>query len=86
MEDTRTYTLRIIIVCGLALAVGFLIGLYSVRLLVGRVDKGAKSNLVISGNTIMTKRMQAIKEAQKKGKDTYEFEVTGFHPVINNKN
>lgn len=61
--------------------IGFLFGWIGVNLSSFRSPKRANGYL-IGTNTIMIKRMQAIKEAQKQGKDNYEFEVLGFHPIL----
>lgn len=81
MESARTYTLRIILISAFFFCIGFLFGWNGVNLFSFRSPK--KSNLYLMGaNTTMAKRMQAIKEAQKQGRDDYGFEVSGFHPIL----
>jgi len=61
---------------------GFLIGIYGTNLIMNRSRRGVH-NLAIGGDTIMTKRSQVIKQAFREGKNTYEFEVAGPHPILN---
>jgi hypothetical protein len=63
--------------------VGFFVGSVIVNVsLSGKLKKGGNLYPGIVANTIMTKRMLAIKEAVKKGKNTYEFEISGLHPIL----
>jgi len=65
------------------LAFGFSIGFYSTNIAMAKIAKRNYRNFGKGGNTIMTRRMQAINQALKEGKDTYDFEVTGFRPILN---
>jgi len=81
MVSARAHTFQIIwalTVCLLA----FFLGL-GIANLSWRVHK-RRNNLypLMGANTIMTKRTQAIKQALKQNKDTYDFEFTGPHPAL----
>lgn len=86
MESARTHSFPLILIAFLFLALGFLVGFCAIHLSIRwRNNKEINQPLLMGGNTIMTKRMQAIRAAQKQGKDTYEFEVSGFPPILGNK-
>ncbi len=84
MESSRAHPFQIILVSVLCLVLGFLLGFVCVYLSANlRKNTKGNSGLPPGGDTIMLKRMQAIKAAQKSGKDEYEFEVSGPHPILN---
>jgi type IV secretory pathway VirB2 component (pilin) len=74
MESARPYPFRIILIAILFLGLGFILGYKAVSF--------KKARQFIGANTIMLKRMQAIEAAQRQGKNTYEFEVVGWHPIL----
>lgn len=88
MEGTRTHSLRIVLVSLVSLTLGFFVGAYAIGVYVKRskLNKRVNPNLYLGANTIMLRRMQAVKAAREAGRDTYEFEATGFYPIPGNKN
>lgn len=82
MESARTHSFRIISLSCAFLILGFLLGFYASRLSNLWCNEKPKEHLFASGSSITTKRMQAIKEAQRLGKDTYEFEILALHPIL----
>lgn len=82
MEGPRAHSFLIVAVLFLFLALGFLAGFYSVNLAASINAKNGLSQPLIGANSIAVKRMQAVNAALKSGRDTYEFEVSGFHPII----
>ncbi len=80
MERARTHPFRIILFYLFFLVLGFCVGFYTINLFSNKSNRKVNFYLQKGANTIMTKRMQAIKAAQRQGKDSYEFEVLGFIP------
>jgi hypothetical protein len=84
MEGSRTRTFRIILIASGFLIFGFCLGFYITDLvIISRGNKTASHYTPMGADNIMTKRMQAVKQARRDNKDTYEFEVSGFHPALN---
>ena len=79
MAGARPYTFRIILIYSLFLAFGLGVGFWGANVFLAKKSE----RLAIGANNIMAKRMRAIKEAQRKGNQEYEFEVLGFHPIFN---
>lgn len=79
MAGSRPYPYGIILLGAIFLASGFWLGFFGAKQV---WHKNSKPLLQIGANNIMAKRMQAINQALKKGKKEYEFEVTGFHPIL----
>lgn len=79
MAGQRSYTFRIILIYAAILVFGFGVGFLGANFFLAKKSE----RLSIGANNIMAKRMRAIKEARKKGSREYEFEVLGFHPILN---
>jgi len=79
MEGQRPYPYGIILAGVIFLALGFGLGFFGTKQV---LYKHSKPRLQIGANNIMAKRMRAINQALQQGKKEYEFEVTGFHPLL----
>lgn len=82
MVGTRTYTFQVIgaaIVCLL----GFFFGSGAADLARQVCRKEGNPQIVAGGNALMIKRTAAIKKAISEGRDSYDFEVSGFYPPLN---
>jgi len=81
MGSARTHSLSSIALLAFGiLFLGFGAGFLTTDLLLSRVGKN--SFLQLSAGGVRAKRMSAIKKAIEKGKNEYEFEVSGFRPIL----
>ncbi len=80
MDSARTRTYAIIFLALGVLAFGFWVGSLTTGLLLAKRNRN--SDLPFSAGRVMSKRMSAIKKAINEGRSEYEFEVSGFHPVL----
>lgn len=83
MEGSRTHSF-LIIGAAAVFILGFFCGLYAVgSLSPNSNDDDINKLLVIGADNIMMLRIKAIEEARRKGKQSYEFDVSGPHPAMN---
>jgi hypothetical protein len=83
MESARAHSFSLILIAFLFLALGFLAGFWGIHLFSrGSDNKEIKHYPAVAGDTIMHKRIEAIKEAQEQGRDDYEFEISGLQPIL----
>jgi len=61
------------------LAFGFGVGFFGANFFLFKKSVRLPSE----ANNIMSRRMRAVKQAIKEGSKEYEFEVAGFHPILN---
>jgi hypothetical protein len=82
MDRARPYSFRIIFISAGIFVAGFFAGAKGGELfLFPRQDK----QQLVSADSIMVKRMQAIRASKKSGKCAYEFKVKAPYPVLGNQ-
>ena len=80
MGSSRTHTLSLVLLVFGILGFGFGVGFLATDLLLAKRNKNPY--LRFSAGGVMAKRMSAIKEAVKRGTNEYEFQVSGFRPIL----
>ena len=79
MDRSRTHTLSIIFSALVILAFGFCLGSLATGFLLAK--RNSHPNIE-AASTIMSKRMSAIKKAIREDRSDYEFQISGFQPVL----
>ena len=79
MDSPRAHTPALIFLGLAVLALGFCLGSLITGFLLAKRNRAADFE---AGSTVMSKRMSAIKKAVREGRSDYEFEVSGFQPVL----
>ena len=79
MDCARAYSFRIIVILAALFIAGFYGGVKGAELFLSSHTAGQR---LVSADSIMEKRMQAIRLSKKSGNSAYEFKVKAPYPVL----